>query len=388
MIIQYIVLLLNSIVCKVGDIIDSGFANSLSLGVICIFGILSSIKLLLEAFYEYGIYYFRMTGIRAKAGLYLNTLVASIASIILIIFHNYIRYIFTIDSQYERLLSICTIMVAVFFPFEAASNYLANYMIYIKKEKLCSILNVIYYIFMCIFDAIAVLIFKSAILIIIGTSICNIGYDILAYNLSGIKLDKYVKGDLRTILVDGFPLFFNRLISHSCILLINMFGSKLGTVQYAIVVISRKSLEFGQQCIRQIYPIAIITLRGAKCSYKKVFDTVKPVLVIAFSLFMISSTISIFIIKGDLTIQQVFLPCLFANVTSSVTYFFYLLGEIKMMSESKGNMFTKTGVLRFVTTIILCLLSTIDSFGLIILFYSTLTDLVVGYYSYVKMNKY
>ena len=37
--IQYIFLLINNVVLKIGSAIDAGFANSISLGVICVFGI-------------------------------------------------------------------------------------------------------------------------------------------------------------------------------------------------------------------------------------------------------------------------------------------------------------------------------------------------------------
>lgn len=381
MIIQYFIILFNTLICQIGDVIDSGFANSLGLEVICIMGIITSIKTLFRAFYMYGDYYFRLKGKKAKSVFYFTIISAVIISVIFYIFAGFIPKIYKIDLQYETLLIQCVRITAITFPFEAISEQLLSYMIYTNQGKLCSITNLIYYIFMIIFDIIAVIIFHSVKLIIIFTGLCLFVYDVVVYRLCGIYKEKYTKGDFKHIIIDGFPYFFNSCICKITVTLINIFATRLGTVNYAILVISRKALEFGQECLAPMQPLSIVSFRGKKLGYKKLINALKSVLIVGSFLFLGVGYMVTFIIKGDLTVSQFIIPFTVTVLTSFPTYTFFMLGHVKIILDERGDLMNKTAFVRLAITFILCTLSLwFDIWPL--LMYSTVVDLLVGMYIY------
>lgn len=59
-----------------------------------------------------------------------------------------------------------------------------------------------------------------------------------------------------------------------------------------------------------------------------------------------------------------------------------------MIIESRNNTLKNTGKLRLIVTLWLCAISTVSmSSSFILLLYSTISDLMVGTYSYIRMNK-
>lgn len=384
--IQYLMLLLNNMTIKFGEAIDAGFANSLSIGTICVFAILGSIQNLLVAFYEYGMYYFRVFGVRAKAGLVFNISVATIISVLFELFARYVKYIFYIDPEYERLLINCLMISFSYFPFRSATCFIRDYLVYSGKEKITSISTAIYYIFLILFDSIAVVHFHSAEYVLVGTAICDIVSAIVLYNVSGLRNEKFKCSDIIIVLRDGFPMFYNRILSKMSILLINVFASRLGTIQYAIVSVCRKSLEVSQMALQPILPMLITKFRGKKELDTKLLKSVKNILPISILVFVITGVVSLMIVKGDLKLSVLVIPTLISSTTSCVTYLLYIVMEARLSICNETKLIKNTGTIRMFITLIICFLSLVSFINYwTILLYSTITDLVVGLYSYVSI---
>lgn len=384
--VQYLMLLLNNMTIKFGEAIDAGFANSLSIGTICVFAILGSIQNLLVAFYEYGMYYFRVFGVRAKAGLVFNISVATVISVLFELFAKYVKYIFYIDPEYEQLLINCLMISFSYFPFRSATCFIRDYLVYSGKEKITSISTAIYYLFLILFDAIAVIHFHSAEYVLIGTVICDIVSAIVLYNVSGLKDEKFKCSDIVIVLKDGFPMFYNRILSKTSILLINIFASRLGTIQYAIVSVCRKSLEVSQMALQPILPMLITKFRGKKEVDNKLLKSIKNILPVSILIFIIAGVVSLVIVKGDLKLGVLIVPTLISSTTSCVTYLLYTVMEARLSISNETKLIKNSGTIRMSVTFVICLLSLVSFINYwTILLYSTITDLFVGLYSYINI---
>lgn len=383
MIAHYLSILFSEMISLVGDTIDSGFGNSLSIGAICVFGIINSIKTVLYALYNYGIYYYRLKGDRAKAGLYISILFSLASAVIGILFHKKITLLFYLEEQYQPLLYRCTVIMFIFFVFEAICEYTRGYLIYIKKTALCIKSTTIYYVFMLLFDAIAVLKFHSAELVLVGSGLCYMGYSAAIYFLSGLSKEKYEKGDLLTVLIDGLPLFSNRIMSKVSMLLLNVFASRLGTVGYAVLSVGRRSLEIGQQCMHPLVTMNIINFRGMGLEYKEILKKSKEVIIIASGVFLVVTTTALVIIKGDLSYSQL-MPVIPINILSMFVYITWMLTETKMTCDNAKTTLVMTGFVRFFITLVLCFISTVTNGMIILLLYSFISDLIVSFYAYIK----
>lgn len=384
-VVSYIFILLNSIVIKAGDAADTAFANSLSLDTICVFAILASIKNTLYAIHEYGAYYFRISGNKAKSGLVFAILSSSLCAMPLLLFSSFVKQIFHVEPQQEELLRTCVRITFSYFPFEAACEYLRNYMIYSGMEKHANISNIIYYVFLLILDSIAVLKFHSAEYVLWGTGICCVVYAVTVYYFTGIGKDRFHAKDLCIILKEGFSFFISRMLSKVCILLINIIASKLGTVTYATISVCRKSLEVAQMGFYPMQPMLVVKLRDKDHTYHDIFSTVKPVLKTGVAAFLVLGYIILFFARGNLSFTSLLFPATASSLTSMVTYFLHVCTESKVILDNHQNVMLKSGIIRILTTAVLCMAGMISPWGWgALLFYSTITDLAVAAYAYRK----
>lgn len=385
MIIQYLSLVFNEVISLVGDTIDTGFANSLSLGVICVFSIISSIKILFYAIYNYGMYYFRLTGKRAKAGLYINIILSLLSSVLIIVGSRFVLYVFELEAQYQPLLLRCIRITFSFFVFEAISSYLRDYLIYSGKTSLCIKATFVYYIVMIMLDAVAVIVFKSAELILFFSGVCYLVFSLVLYFISGLSKEIYTKGDLLIVVKGGLPLFSNRLISKLCMFLLNIFASRLGTLNYAILSVARRSLEIGQTCMHPMVIMNIVNNRGLGLSYRKLIAKTKKVIVLSSFIFIVVTTIALFVIKGDLTYAQLLPLAIPVNIISMFAYIAWELVESKITADNMGSVLVGSGIVRLAVLLVLCLISLIDGIGIyFLIMYSFASDTLVALYGYKK----
>lgn len=385
MIIKYFILLFNTLVCQAGDIIDSGFVNSMGVGVICIMGIIASVKTLFRAFYMYGDYYFRVKGDRAKGVLYFTLAPAFILSVILFIFAGFVPAIYTVEPQYETLLVQCVRITAATFTFEAVMNQLCSYMVYTGQGKLCSIINSVYYIVMIILDIIAVMVFKSVHMVLVFTGICLFSCCLVTYRLCGIYREKYAKGDIECIVKEGFPYFLNSCICKITMVLINVFATRLGTDSYAILVVSRKALEFGQECLSPMQPLSLVHFRGRRPGYRELTGKLNRVLITGSFVFLAVGCITAMVIKGNLSVSSLAVPITVTFLTSLPTYMFFMLGHVKTMLDDRGDIMNHTSFIRLSATLVLCMLSL--RYGMWpLLMYSSVVDSLIGTYIYRQLN--
>ena len=333
-----------------------------------------------------GDYYFRLKGQRAKAVFYFTIVISIILSVIFYAFAGFAPRIFTIESQYEDLLIQCIRITALTFTFEAVDEQMNSYMIYNGQGKMRSMINFVYYVSMIVLDMAAVLVFHSIPLVIVFTGICNLVCNVVSYKLSKIGNEKYTKGDFRPIITDTFPYFFSSCISHLAMSFINIFATRLCTVDYAILVICRKSLEFGQHCISTIQPLSVTKFRGMTFTYKELIKMLKSVLVVSSMIFLLTACVAAFIIKGDLSVSQIYIPCAIIFLTSLPTYMFYMIGHTKLIMDDKSSLMIRMTFIRLFGVFSLCGLSLM--FGIWpLLMYSTVVDLIIGIYIYTHINQ-
>lgn len=389
--IQYIFLLINNVVLKIGSAIDAGFANSISLGVICVFAILDSIHNFLVAFYEYGAYYFRIYNCRAKAGLVFNVIVSIFCSVIFVVCADYFKFVYYIEPQYEQLLKNCVTVAFLYFPFESGTCYMRDVLVYSGKERYVSIVNVLFYCTLIPLDAAAVFMYHSVVLVLAGTGVSYFISFVLLYLNAPFRKDFFKTVDVIVILKDGLPVFYNRLLSEFCHLLVNIFGSKLGTVYYAMFSIIRMSLGSAQLCIHPVEPVIITKMRGCRdITYKKVFVSFKNIIALGCVSYFVLGYIVMFVSRGDLVLSQIFFAVTIINAVSVGSYLFYVIGKSIISIQKKNDLIKNTATIRLCTTILMCVVSYLfrDSVaGLACLaLYRFITDSIASLYLFVRMR--
>lgn len=385
---EYVFVLLNEIVKDIGSMIDTGFGNSISIGSICALGIAGSIKSIFQVCNRYGGYYYKMMKLRAKACLRLCILSSLLSVILGMSLINIFMTVYAIEPRYESLLRSCIVAILLCLPFDSMNAFMGTYLVFTDRVKTCTVLNAIYYSLMIILDAVAVLVFHSTVLVILATGVCDLLYFLVAYSISGIRKEKYVSGELITVLKGRSSLFINRMISTLCIVAVNITATHIGTVGYALLRICRKSLSIGQTFVGTVHTIGVIHLRGKNKKLREAFRDIRKVMLTADCLFFITSFVTLFVVHGDVPLSSVLLPCMIANITSIITYSGYTIVYTKAVADGMQSELRLQAWLRVMVTIMLCVLSVVPHVGVFALMaYSTVTDLIIMLYSGWSISK-
>lgn len=388
MIKQFLTLVVNNLLCVLGDTVDSAFANNLNLGVICIAAIIGQLKMLTRSFVRYAEYYYRLKCDRTRAGMYLSFLFPGIVSVTIIAMSKQVWHLFYIEEQYRDLLSSCLIASFIGFPFENLECYVRNFCVYSNKETIVVRCNVLFYIALTALDFVSVVMFHSAILLFASTSLCHVVYAIGITAVSGVCKDKYKKGDIISIIVEGASYAYSRFLASISVVVINAVGTRLGTEQYALLAISRQVLGMGQDCLHPIEPVCVTRFRNRVHKLVDIVKETKFVIVTGAIVFFFASTIPIFFIHGDLPLVDTFVKCLIINTMSCVVYITYVVlsGEIIVTGNNKALRVTNN--YRFATTVLLCICALRFNSCVPLLFYSFVTDSVVTLVAYKQVKSF
>ncbi len=383
MVIQYLWLLMANLLQIAGEGIDRYFIHSISLEAIVIAGVIGSLINFFELFANWGIYYFRMYGNRAKGGLYLSILTGVLTGISGLFFAPYVTVLFPVEQAIEPVLINCLYIICLKQPLGNGSVFVSHYMILTGREKTYSRMLIPYYISMIFFDAVAVLCYKSIYLAYLGTVFCDSAYFLIGVKLSGIRKEPYEKKDIKTVFIDGIPLVLNRLCSKISAFLIDFTAVRFGTLSYAIVVVVRKGVEYGQQAILPLQTVGITRYRGLKIPFRKLMSNMKRPALLSAAVSMAIAWTSVFLVKGEIPLKSILPVCLVAVPTGVLFYIPYLVQEIRIQLFHKGDILFKVGLFRLILAVLLSFSTGIFGY-LPLAFYSTVTDPFVFAYSLYK----
>lgn len=382
MIQQYLTLMMNNVLCIFGDTVDSAFANNISLGVICVYAIIGQIKMLTRCLARYGEYYYRLKADRARAGLYMSFIIPGIVSIAVITLSKQIWHFMYIEEQYRDLLSACLIASFLGYPFESMECFVRNYCVYEHQEKKVIKWNIVFYSALVIMDAVIFFRYKSAVLLLAGTTLCYIVYAVCAIISSDILKHKYAKGDFVTILKEGSSYVYGCLLSQTSIVLINFVGTRLGTESYALLSVCRSVLSFGQECLHPIEPVLVTKFRHVGHKYKDMWKTSKSVIVVGVVTFFVMSTLPIFALHGDLPLAHTLITCVLVNIVSCVVYVTYIVSSAEILVTGYNKALRVINNYRLFTTLVLCGVALTTDSCVVLMLYSAVTDAVVSIVAY------
>lgn len=382
MILGYLALYLSNIVDATGDIIDTGFTNSLGINEICIFGILCSIHGLCYTICCYGTYVFRITGKNAKECLFLTVLLGAFVSVVLMFTSPVLWHIWYIEPELREMLRICIFCLGLCEIPRAVSIFLVNYMQYTSQGGLCTKLFILFYICMFAFDVVAVFYFRSLPFVVIGTGLSNVIFDIVAYYKCGVRKHSFKLGNVLGVVQTGLGYFLERIFSRLSLSLYEASATYLGTYEYAVFTVSCKVFGMARVVINTLQIHIVSGIRKAnkvELGYAK--NLYKGVRWVCILLFIFPALIGLFIAKGELNAFEFIIPLgeIYLAYFSGV-YYIINYSVFSVINDKKK--FVVAGVVRLMTTAVLVGISMLfrQYAVYILIMYYFLVYLTTGFY--------
>lgn len=367
--------------------IDSGFANSISIESIAVYGIILNVAVPVYMLYSYGTYAFRITGNRANACMRITLLSSVLISIFICIFHVEIcRYYVPDERTYLADLYKSMFLFGLSVPFVGIGDNLRNYMIYSAKRKICAISSIMYYLIMIFLDAVAVIIFKSVIFVVAATLISDIFFAFTMWFISGFYKEKYKKGDFSYCLNAGLSYWISRMSSGASMFIIGVASARLGTLELAICTVARKCFEIGSKAIQASESLGVLRCRGKNYSALSIWKSIKDTYIMQVAAFAVLCFVPYVTCKGKLSNEYVLIPTVIVCSVSMATYLSWIMLNVKLVSDNIKNMMIKVAIIRFIVAISIFVLS--KKFGMYpILLYSFLSDFATSAFGWFCVCK-
>lgn len=386
---NYIMLLLNNMVVELGANIDSGFANRISLEIICVFAIVGSIRGMVYPVATYSQYYFRMYMDRHIGCVLVNACFSSVIACVLWFLAPYADWVFYIDSRYAGTLVRCLRISLFSVVAGSVREAVGNMMIYMGKNRQIVLMNVFYYAMLIGLDILAVLYIGTPESILAGTVVTDVAACFVLFFLSGLYRRRYAKGDFSAVVRDGFPMVYNRILSRASILLINVSASRLGTVSYAVVSVCRRSLEVAQACLQPVMPMLVLQWKDKKPSFGRLAGSCRKYVAVGSVLFAVMAVVTIVMVCGDLSFGQLFLPAVISVSSAWAMYIWFVIVESMLSIRHMSEFLKRSGNVRIVATVVICLCSLVPGIDYwTVLLYSTITDFSVSLYGTLAYRRY
>lgn len=351
MIVRYIQLLVSMLVDVAGNVIDSGFTNSIGINEICIFGIVCSVHGLCYTVSCYGTYVFRITGKNGKECLLVSSAISAVLATILIIAAPYIKFIWYVEPEIQTMLTRCIRCLALCEIPRATGVFYTNYMQYTSQNKLCTKMLLLFYALMFVFDAIGLFALRSLEFIILGTGISNLIYSIISHYASGLNHEQLNIKEAITVLKTGFGYFIERIFSRLSRTVYEIGATYLGTIEYAIFVVAVKAIESAEVVMNTLQIFIIVNMRNEnKVSLKQADDVYKQVRWVCILLFYGMLIISAFVVKGDIGINSLIIPIMIGG-GAYITSIYYIKAYCVLSVLNDKKKFATAGIIRMIVSL-------------------------------------
>lgn len=379
---QYLSVYISNIVDATGDIIDTGFTNSLGINEICIFGIICSIHGLCYTLCCYGTYVFRITGKNAKECLFLTGVISSILSLVLVLVSPFLWHVWYIEPQLRHMLRTCIVCLAFSEVPRAVSIFLLNYMQYTSQGSLCTKLLVLFYIFMFLCDIVAVFVFKSLPLVILGTGLSNVFFDVIAYFKSGVNKLEFNFKEVKGVVETGFGYFLERIFSRLSLSVYEASATYLGTYEFAVFTVAYKLSSISQVMTNSLQVFFVSNIRKAnKVNLTYAKELYAKVRWVCIAMYIVPIIIGMFIIKGELSATNFIIP-IFEIYMAYFSGVYYIMNYSVFSVINDKKRFVLVGVVRLCSTLVLiCASLIIKQYALyILMLYFVVVYFVTGLY--------
>lgn len=354
MVVSFLQLFVSMLIDTIGEAIDSGFTNSIGLNEICIFGIICSIHGVCYTLSCYGTYVYRITGEYVKENLVLTAIIGVGLCCILVVFAPYFKYIWYVAPELELLLKQCIMCAGLCEIPRSLSIFLLNYMQYTSQNKLSIRLLVIFYALMFIFDIIAVFYFSDLRLVILGTGLSNIIFDVLAYYKSGVYKHSFCFKNIFLVLKIGLGYFIERIFGRLSIAIVDIGATRLGTLEYSVYVVVNKALHTAMTVINtlQVFFVSRLRINSSKCDYSSVDIIWKEIRYVCFALFAVLGSVGLVVVRCSIDFSLLIAPFLVSMISYFSGVFYIKWYSVFSIRNNKAE-FIKAGVYRLIVTFIL-----------------------------------
>lgn len=352
---EYLAILASFLVDMIGDAIDSGFTNSISVDGIVVFGIICSLHGLCYTLFCYGTYVFRITGSHEKDCFWVTVLVSLFLSIGLIFSADYVHYIWHIDHRLWDSLRSCVYCLAISEVFRGMFVFLVNYCQYTGRMRMCSIGFVMYYAVMFLCDYFAVFVAHSLEFVILGTGFSCLMFDLVMFFATGLYRCKTERSGILWVVQTGAGYFAERVLSRLSMVLRDIAASGMDTRQFAVYVVCRRAFDMGDCVFNSMQALFVSKLRSlgkdamffVKCMYRKI----RTVSMLCFGVLVF---LGVLLVHGVIPLGDVIPYCpLSVPVYASGVYYIMYYSAFSVVNDRKKFMIC--GVVRLCCTVVLCL---------------------------------
>lgn len=233
---QLSLFLVNYIACGIAELIDSAFGNHINIDSVVVLSAFTILTWVFNTVSHVGGYAYQNSRKDAKLNLYINAIASIIIGILLFNFNYYIIHLFSLTESQYILFNKTIKVYALTLPFVSIGKFIDDYLMLNCKNKESITGNTVFYILMILIDAIVIKIEGSLPLLIFGTGICYLVYDIMIIIWTKLYKEKqqYEIDSILKSLKTSTAMIFDKLTGKVATIIFNIFVSKLGTELYAI----------------------------------------------------------------------------------------------------------------------------------------------------------
>jgi hypothetical protein len=216
------------------DLIDTGFANKLSLDNIVAFGSYMAINQIVRTIMNIGKYAYNNTNKKPKTCVFLGFSVSVILGAFLVIFKDYIPLLYGISDTQREIMSDLMKALGIILPSIAIGQTLSTYLMINDKQKLIVISDIVFYI-VCYGLDIWVVIYKMPVdYLVYTTGISYVFYDIVILLKTDVLKDKLDLKFLKPAFLCGFDIVIANFVSKAANTIYSVYASYLPEKLYSI----------------------------------------------------------------------------------------------------------------------------------------------------------
>lgn len=253
------------------DLIDSAFANNISLDSICVMASFAILLWLINALCQIGEYAYNVKQKYESECFALQVISIVIVSLILICFRNQIPYLYKLTETQYKLFSLCLLYKGIFLFVGKLEHFFRNYVQMKCMNKHLITANIIFYVTMIGLDALVIFMHGECYHLVITTGIADLitclYYILFCHVFREFKMPK-IKNILECIRVSK-DILIDRILSKVSTVICNICASHLGTQMYAIHGVCYAVASGVEEITAALYLNQIVKLKDIKNIVKK-----------------------------------------------------------------------------------------------------------------------
>lgn len=372
------------------ELIDSAFANNISIDSICVMSAFAIVYWCINIFCKAGEYAYNIKLKYETECFILNIISTAICSILMILLRNQIPHLYKLtDRQYE-LFSICIFWKAVFLIFSKIESYFRTYIEITCQNKHIVISNIIFYVSMIALDALVIINHGECYHLIITTGLADVITVIYYIIFCRFKFKRPSIKILKECIMSAKDILIDRVLGKVATVVFNICASYLGTELYALHSVGygiATNVEEVTNCCYTYQVVRLKAIENVKDKYEESKKIAKKIFIPTVLISYVVAAIMVVPMKGSLNLlDALFITALYNSQSILIQLYENHRGYLTSCAATKclrlGGLF---GIISRIPIAIISILTPINIYGFAL--GSGLDFLVRGIYYWNESKK-